>query len=81
MHDIAEQLPGLALEAGKLDRLDRIEVGRAGVDRDAGQQQRKLQIVMIGGLAHDILTRQVVAALKIRQVDFFKNRGFLTGTK
>src|SRR5262249_39804620 len=35
---VAEQLPGLAVEAGQLDRLDGIEVGRAGVDLDAGQQ-------------------------------------------
>src|SRR5215475_14384186 len=36
-HHVAEQVPGLALEALQLDRLDRIEVGGAGADRDAGQ--------------------------------------------
>ena len=41
VHDVAEQFPGLALEALQLDRLDRIEVGRAGADGDARQQQRQ----------------------------------------
>ena len=62
VHDVAEQLPGLALEALQLDRLDRIEVGRAGVDRDARQQHRHFALLEVRRLLHEVLTRQVVAA-------------------
>ena len=44
---VAEQLPRLAVEARQLDRLDRIEVGRAGVDLDAGQQDRHHEVFML----------------------------------
>src|ERR1044072_3932162 len=49
---VAEQLPGLAVEAGELDGLDRIEVSRAGVDLDAGQQDRHPQVLHAGRLLH-----------------------------
>ncbi len=45
VHHVAEQLPGLALEALQLHRLDRVEVGGAGADEDAWQQQRHAKIV------------------------------------
>lgn len=35
--DVTEQLPLLALEAHELQLVDRGEIGRRGVDRDAGQ--------------------------------------------
>src|SRR5262249_6794735 len=68
VQDVAEQLPVLALEARQLRRLDRIVVGRAGVDRDARQQQRRLELLVVGRLFHDVLTGQVVAALLKRLV-------------
>src|SRR5476649_2054482 len=42
---VAEQRPLLAVELGQTHRLDRIEVGGAGVDLDAGQQHRHLELV------------------------------------
>src|SRR5262245_39663557 len=62
VHDLAEQLPGFALELLQLDLRDRSEVGRAGVDLDARQQAAEFEILDAGRLLHDVLTRQVVAA-------------------
>jgi arylsulfatase A-like enzyme len=61
-HDRAEPLPGLALEAGQLQLPDRREVGRAGVDLDAGQQAVEFHILQAGGLLHDVFAGQIVAA-------------------
>src|SRR5262249_42096606 len=62
VHDLAEQLPALALETLQLDGLHRIVIGRAGADGDARQQARHAQLLMVGGLLHEILARQIVAA-------------------
>src|ERR671912_2283408 len=61
--DLAEQLPGLALEALQLHSLDRVKVGRAGRDRDARQQARDPELLVAGGLLHQVLARQAIAAL------------------
>jgi hypothetical protein len=45
-----------------LHLFDRIEVAGAGVERDARQQQRQLQIVQACGLLHHVLAREIVAA-------------------
>ena len=42
-HDLAEQLPGFALELLQLDLRDRREVGRRGVDLDARQQAAEFE--------------------------------------
>ena len=60
---LAEQHPALAVEARELQLLERIEVGRTGVDLDPGQQHRQLEILEAGGLPHHVLARQLVAAL------------------
>src|SRR5260370_34425472 len=57
VHDVAEQVPGLALEALKLDRLDRIVIRRARADGDAGQQQRHAEFLEARGLLHEIGAR------------------------
>jgi hypothetical protein len=64
--DIAEQFPTLALEFPELKLLDRSEVSRAGVDRDAGQEPFQLQTLDASGLLHDICAGNIVAA-------FFEN--------
>jgi hypothetical protein len=35
---------------------------RRGGDRDAGQQKRRLYLAQVGGLMHQIVPRQIVAA-------------------
>src|SRR5262249_56593797 len=57
VHDLAEQFPALALEALQLHGLHRIVVGRAGADGDARQQARHAQLLMVGGLLHEVLAR------------------------
>src|SRR4029077_16668725 len=43
--DVAEQVPLVALEAHHLKLLDRVEVGGAGGDLDAGQQRVRREIL------------------------------------
>src|SRR6185503_21108854 len=62
VHDLAKQLPCFALELLQLDLRDRGEVGRAGVDLDAGQQATELESLDVGGLFHDVFARQIIAA-------------------
>src|SRR5581483_12521226 len=45
VHDVAEQLPGLALEALQLHSLDRIIIGRAGAHGEAGQQHGHTELL------------------------------------
>src|SRR5262245_38444035 len=45
-----EQHPSLAVEASHLHLLDRIEIGRAGVDLDPRQQHWQFEIVQAGDL-------------------------------
>src|SRR5262249_1647640 len=61
-HDIAEQLPGLALEAHQLKLRQRREIGGAGVDLDAREEAAQLEILDAGGLLHDVRAAEVVAA-------------------
>src|SRR3984957_20140156 len=61
--DGAEQVPLLALEPHHLQLLDRGEVGRPGVDLDARQQRVGLEILQARRLLHDVLAREIVAAL------------------
>src|SRR2546423_3199769 len=60
---VAEQHPLLAVEALELHRLDRREVVAAGGDADPGQQGVDAKALHVGRLLHDVLARQVVAAL------------------
>src|SRR6185503_6174509 len=62
-HDFAETHPLRAVEARQLHRLDRREVGGAGVDLDAGQQAIGREVLQAGRLLHHIRPRQVVAGL------------------
>ena len=62
MHDLAEQLPRLALEVLKLHRLDRVIVGRTGRDSDARQNHRDAELLKVRRLLHDIGARKLVAA-------------------
>ena len=49
--------------AVQLQRADRVEVGGAGAELDARQQHRQFQTVQVRRLLHDVLARQLVAAL------------------
>src|SRR6266852_3378973 len=60
--DIAEQVPGLALEFHQLKLGDRGEVSGAGINFDARQQEAELQTFDAGRLLHDVLAREIVAA-------------------
>src|SRR5712691_4276187 len=61
--DIAEQLPGIALEPHQLKLGKRGKVAGAGVDLDAGQQATELKPSYVGRLPHDVLAREIVATL------------------
>ena len=60
--DLAEQLPRRAVKFLKLHLLDRSEIVRAGVDSDAGQLHRQLQIVDAGRLLHYVLAGEIITA-------------------
>src|SRR5262249_34531376 len=60
--NLAEQLPTSAVEFLKLHLLDRIEIVGAGVERDARQQKRQLQIMKARRLLHLVLAGEIVAA-------------------
>src|SRR5260370_13723562 len=62
-HDRPERLPSLAVKTHHPELLDDAIVGRAGVDRKTGQQQIQPEILQVCRLPHDILARDVVAAL------------------
>src|SRR5690242_443074 len=61
-HDLAEPLPGLAVETGKLHVLDREKLGGRRAHLDAGQQHGGGKVEM-RRLLHDVFSRQIVAAL------------------
>src|SRR6267154_2975383 len=61
--DIAEQFPFLALELHQLKLADRGEIGWAGVDLDAGQQDFGTEILEACRLLHDVGAGEVVTAL------------------
>jgi hypothetical protein len=60
--DIAEQFPTLAPEFLELHLFDRGEVGRAGVDRDAGQKTLLRQTPDARCLPHNIFAGKIVTA-------------------
>src|SRR5688572_28930631 len=60
---LAEEDPALAVELRELLLLDRGVIGRAGVDLDARQQQRELDVLQTRRLLHDVLAAQVVSRL------------------
>src|SRR4029077_19123523 len=60
---VAEQIPALAVKSRHLHLLDRREIGRAGVGDDARKQHRHRDAMQIRDLFHDVLARQLVAAL------------------
>src|SRR3954451_3593416 len=59
----AEPDPGCAVPTLELHLLDRSVVLRAGIQCDAGQQDRDRHILEIGGLLHHVLTREIAVAL------------------
>src|SRR6266571_5255261 len=60
---LSERLKALALETLHFHRLDRIEIGGAGVDLDALDYHRQLETLNTCSLLHDVGAGQVVAAL------------------
>src|SRR5271169_2800317 len=60
--DVAEQLPFLALESHHLQLIDGSEIGRRGVDRDAGQQGVGRKTLQACGLLHHVFAGKVIAA-------------------
>src|ERR1700727_1405181 len=60
---LAEQFPTLSVETGKLQLANGEVVAGRGVYFHARQQQWQFQVFDVRRLAHDILTRQIVAAL------------------
>src|SRR5689334_15555359 len=63
VEQFAEAHPPPAVEALELKLLDRIEIGRTGVDLDPGQQHRDFHVLQIGRLPHHVLAREIVSAL------------------
>src|SRR6516225_5878574 len=61
--DRTEWNVALAVEAPHLSLPDRREIGRAGIDRDAGQQHWQFEILQAGRLLHHVLAGQLIAAL------------------
>src|SRR5262249_17745069 len=61
--DVTEQVPFAVGEAHHLELLDRREVGRAGVDLDAGHDRGRGEIFQVCRLLHHGCAREVVAAL------------------
>src|SRR3954453_689259 len=61
--ELARDDPVVAVELEHIAVLDRAEILRRGVERDAGHQQRQRHVLQIGRLRHDVLTRQIVLAL------------------
>src|SRR5258707_15212159 len=59
-----EGLERLALEAAHLHLLDRIEIGRTGVNLDPRQRHPGFVILQVRRLLHHVGARQVVAALQ-----------------
>src|SRR5438270_14001760 len=63
LDDRAEQLPALAVELHHLHLLVDAVVVQPGVDLHAGQRQARGIALDAGDLLHDVLAREVVAAL------------------
>src|SRR5258705_9305120 len=63
LDDIAETDIALSLPALQLHLPQRMVVGGAGVDADARQQRRNLDIPEVVRLAHDIFAGEVTLAL------------------
>ena len=63
LDDVADRLPGGAVELHQPHLLDGAEVGRPGVDGNARQDDRAPVILQRRCLPHDVLARQIVAAL------------------
>src|SRR5215470_7737784 len=61
--DRTEWNVALAVEAPHLGLSDRREIGRAGIDRDAGQQHRQFEMLQAGRLLHHVFAGQLIAAL------------------
>src|SRR6478736_5173675 len=61
--DVADRLPGIAVELHQAQLLDGTEIRRPGVDGDARQRHRALVVPQRRRLPHDVLAREVVAAL------------------
>src|SRR5262249_57393439 len=59
----AEDCPALAVELGELLLLDGGKVCRARVDLDPRQEERQLDVLDVRRLLHDVLPREIVAAL------------------
>src|SRR5882672_11010219 len=62
--DLAEPLEARAIELGELHLRDRVEVVRAGGDLDALHGDGYQELADARRLLHDVLTRQVIAALR-----------------
>src|SRR5215813_9419025 len=60
---VAEQIPACAVEFAHLDLFERRKIGRRCIELDAGQRQRHDKVLEVRGLLHDVLARQLVAAL------------------
>src|SRR5882672_11445854 len=61
--DVAEALPGFALESHELQLRERSEIGGAGVNLDAGQQAAEFKVLDARGLLHDVFAGEIVAAV------------------
>jgi hypothetical protein len=59
--DVAEPLPGLALEPHHLHLRNWSEVSGRRVDLDARQETTEFEIPEAGGLLHHVLAREIIA--------------------
>src|ERR1700716_2832041 len=62
LDDRAEQFPPLAIELHHLQLLVDAVIGRRGAAGDTGQEYIALNVLQAGGLLHDVLAGEVVAA-------------------
>jgi hypothetical protein len=61
--DITDWLPRAALELNESQLFDRPKIPRSGADFDPGQKNGALVVFESRCLLHNVLTRQVIAAL------------------
>src|ERR1700694_3165613 len=64
LDDRAEQFPALAVELHHLQLLVDAIIGRRGAADDAGQGQIEMNVLQAGGLLHDVLAGEIVAAAR-----------------
>ncbi|GCC46468.1 hypothetical protein chiPu_0030537, partial [Chiloscyllium punctatum] len=71
---LAEPQPAGPFDPLQLQLLQRVMIGRAGVDLDAGQQRRHFDISKIVRLRHDVVAAEVALALLEHDLEHLRHR-------